>query len=126
MKQLPCATAVTLFRGLYGRVARRLGVDVSYVSRIARGERKSSVAEKALAREFNRAVSAMRNEVIRSSKKPYVEITLQCPRCKTLQRVHVPARATLGQTTDRIPCINCNHHFKVLGANRIIRGPFPA
>jgi hypothetical protein len=64
-----CATAVSLFRGLYARVARRLGVDVSYVSRIARGERESKVAEKALTSEFNKVVSVMRNGSARSSKK---------------------------------------------------------
>ena len=64
-----CATAVSLFRGLYARVARRLGVDVSYVSRIARGERKSRVAEKAIAKEFYRVVSVTRNGPGRPSKK---------------------------------------------------------
>jgi hypothetical protein len=56
-----CATAVSLFRGLYGRVARDLGVDVSYISRIARGERNSKVAEKALAREFRKALALIGN-----------------------------------------------------------------
>lgn len=42
---------VSLFRGVYNRVAKRLGVDPSYVSRVARGERKSEVVEKALAEE---------------------------------------------------------------------------
>jgi len=63
-----CSTAVSLFRGLYGRVARDLGVDVSYVSRIARGERKSRVAEKALKREFNKVLSLVRNSSARSLK----------------------------------------------------------
>ena len=43
--------SVSLFRGIYNRVAKRLGVDPSYVSRVARGERKSAVVEKALADE---------------------------------------------------------------------------
>jgi DNA-binding transcriptional regulator YdaS (Cro superfamily) len=43
--------AVSLFRGIYNRVAKRLGVDPSYVSRVARGERKSAVVGKALAEE---------------------------------------------------------------------------
>jgi transcriptional regulator with XRE-family HTH domain len=43
--------SVSLFRGIYNRVAKRLGVDPSYVSRVARGERKSEVVEKALADE---------------------------------------------------------------------------
>jgi transcriptional regulator with XRE-family HTH domain len=45
------APSVSLFRGIYNRVAKRLGVDPSYVSRVARGERKSAVVEKALAEE---------------------------------------------------------------------------
>jgi len=43
-----------LYRGLYARVARRLGVDRSYVSRVARGERTSPEVEAALAAELRR------------------------------------------------------------------------
>jgi len=39
--------------GLYSRVARRLGVDRSYVSRVAKGERRSEEIEKALTTEFD-------------------------------------------------------------------------
>ena len=42
---------MALFKGIYNRVAKRLGVDPSYVSRVARGERKSPAIEKALAEE---------------------------------------------------------------------------
>lgn len=45
--------SVALFRGIYNRVAKRLGVDPSYVSRVARGERKSAEVEKALAEEVH-------------------------------------------------------------------------
>jgi hypothetical protein len=38
----------TLYRGLYVRIARKLGVDASYVSRVARGDRRSSEVEDAL------------------------------------------------------------------------------
>jgi hypothetical protein len=38
----------TLYRGLYVRIARKLGVDPSYVSRVARGDRRSSQIENAL------------------------------------------------------------------------------
>jgi hypothetical protein len=38
----------TLYRGLYVRTARKLGVDPSYVSRVARGDRRSSQIENAL------------------------------------------------------------------------------
>ena len=39
-------------RGLYGRVARQLGVDPSYVSQVAREERQSTQVEDALRREL--------------------------------------------------------------------------
>jgi hypothetical protein len=42
----------SLFRGLYNRVARQLGVDPSYVSRVARGERESQAVLTALTREI--------------------------------------------------------------------------
>jgi transcriptional regulator with XRE-family HTH domain len=38
--------------GLYSRVAERLGVTRSYVSRVARGERRSEEVEKTLIQEF--------------------------------------------------------------------------
>ena len=43
-----------LYRGLYSRVARKLGVDRSYVSRVARGERRSKDIEAALTSELKR------------------------------------------------------------------------
>lgn len=42
--------------GLYSRVARQLKVDRSYVSRVARGERRSEPIERALSTEFDRIV----------------------------------------------------------------------
>lgn len=42
----------TLYRGLYVRIAKKLGVDPSYVSRVARGERVSPDVEQALAHEI--------------------------------------------------------------------------
>ena len=47
----------SLIRGLYGRVARQLKVDPSYVSRVARGERQSDVIEGSLERELKRIMS---------------------------------------------------------------------
>ena len=51
----------SLIRGLYGRVARRLKVDPSYVSRVARGERQSDQIEEALERELRRIMSMVRS-----------------------------------------------------------------
>jgi len=42
--------------GMYTRIARRLGVDRTYVSRVAKGERRSPKIETALIQEFDRAV----------------------------------------------------------------------
>ena len=42
--------------GIYSRIARRLGVDRTYVSRVARGERCSPEVEAALIRDFERNV----------------------------------------------------------------------
>ena len=47
----------SLIRGLYGRVARQLKVDPSYVSRVARGERQSDTIEASLEKELRRIMS---------------------------------------------------------------------
>jgi len=40
--------------GIYSRVARQLGVHRTFVSRVARGERRSEPVEKALVDEYER------------------------------------------------------------------------
>jgi hypothetical protein len=40
---------------MYSRIARRLGVDRSFVSRVAKGQRHSPEVESALLAEFERA-----------------------------------------------------------------------
>jgi hypothetical protein len=104
MKQLAiarCAKAVSLFRGLYARVARDLGVDVSYVSRIARGQRRSKVAEKAITKELHKVMSHIGSGLALSSEKRYVVAALQCPRCKTSQKVRIAVRPRFGATGRR-------------------------
>src|SRR5271169_2272353 len=44
---------LSIFRGLYQRVAAKLGVDPSYVSRVARGERQSAAVVAALQAEMD-------------------------------------------------------------------------
>ena len=41
--------------GIYSRIARRVGVDRTYVSRVAKGERRSPEVETALIQEFDRS-----------------------------------------------------------------------
>jgi transcriptional regulator with XRE-family HTH domain len=50
----PKLNRLSLYRGIYSRVARQLGIDPSYVSRVARGERKSEKVEAALLKEIRR------------------------------------------------------------------------
>jgi hypothetical protein len=50
----------SLIRGLYGRVARQLKVDPSYVSRVARGERRSDAIEISLERELRRIMALVK------------------------------------------------------------------
>ena len=57
----------------------------------------------------------------------YVVMTVECPRCKTKQKVHVNARTGISQMGDQaIPCLKCDNHFDVMVPDKIIRGPFPA
>jgi len=53
----PPTNLASLIRGLYGRVARQLEVDPSYVSRVARGERQSDAIEASLERELKRIMT---------------------------------------------------------------------
>jgi hypothetical protein len=56
----------------------------------------------------------------------YVVSTVECPRCKTNQKVHVSTSNGGEQTVfQTIPCIRCDNHFRATVPNRIIRGPFP-
>jgi transcriptional regulator with XRE-family HTH domain len=41
--------------GIYSRIARRVGVDRTYVSKVAKGERHSPEIESALIQEFERS-----------------------------------------------------------------------
>jgi hypothetical protein len=45
----------SLYRGIYKRVAQKIRVDPSYVSRVARGERSSTEISRALEAEIRRA-----------------------------------------------------------------------
>jgi hypothetical protein len=52
-------------RGLYRQVAHRLRVHPSYVSRVARGERRSAAVERALRRELNKIVEQANRQLDR-------------------------------------------------------------
>jgi hypothetical protein len=53
----------SIFRGLYIRVAPRLNVDPSYVSRVARGERKSEAVEAEIERETHKIIGQIKRKV---------------------------------------------------------------
>jgi hypothetical protein len=44
----------SLYRGMYNRIAAKVGCDPSYVSRVARGERRSNEIAKALQVEIQK------------------------------------------------------------------------
>ena len=58
---IPPYNLASLIRGLYGRVARQLRVDPSYVSRVARGERQSGMIEASLEKELRRIMSLVKS-----------------------------------------------------------------
>lgn len=45
---------LSLYRGVYSRVAEQLGIDRSFVSRVAGGHRRSQRVERALLKEIER------------------------------------------------------------------------
>ena len=53
-------TEISRFRGIYSRIARKLGIDRSLVSRVARGERTSQRVSKALLAELHALKSIRR------------------------------------------------------------------
>ena len=67
-QQIPRDLA-SVIRGLYGRVAHRLHVDPSYVSRVARGERRSKTVEDSLRRELSRIFRGTGKRLERPSPK---------------------------------------------------------
>lgn len=63
---LPSQALPSRFRGLYHRVAKRLGVDPSYVSRVARQERQSEAVSAELRKEVSRVLSASQKVLVQS------------------------------------------------------------
>jgi transcriptional regulator with XRE-family HTH domain len=64
--RLPLASRM---RGLYRRVADRLGVDPSYVSRVARGERRSSKIEVFLDHEVQKILTSISSPKTKVKKR---------------------------------------------------------
>jgi hypothetical protein len=60
--------AYLLQRGLFSRVAKKLGLDPSYVSRVARGERRHKKISEALDAELNEILAPLRNSKRKSKK----------------------------------------------------------
>ena len=55
----PPLAALSVFRGIYKRVAVQLDIDPSYVSRVARGERHAPFVSEALRKEIRRVLGAV-------------------------------------------------------------------
>jgi hypothetical protein len=57
----------SLCRGIYNRVAQKLGCDPSYVSRVARGERNSEAVSEALRAEIQLTWAKVSEGVVESA-----------------------------------------------------------
>jgi transcriptional regulator with XRE-family HTH domain len=68
--QGPAIPPQTLYRGLYIRIARRLKIDPSYVSRVARGERHSRAVEQALRYEIDQINKKLNTHSLGFSARP--------------------------------------------------------
>jgi hypothetical protein len=56
----------------------------------------------------------------------YLVMTVECPTCRTKQKLHVSSLTGPAQMGDQtIQCIRCSNHVGVAVPGRIIRGPFP-
>jgi hypothetical protein len=72
------------FRGTYARVANRLHVDPSYVSRVARGTRKSQKIETALEEEMWKVLKELK---IKYSEFGVRRANLKMPRKIGIKRI---------------------------------------
>ena len=59
--------------------------------------------------------------------EPYIAMVVDCPHCKTKQKVHVGAlEGALPENYPVVRCIRCDKHFKFACSGKVIAGPFPA
>jgi len=55
------------------------------------------------------------------------EMTIECPRCKVRQKIHVAMRSEVAPLGSQYMfCINCKSEFDVKVPDKIVGGPFPA
>jgi len=59
----------SLCRGIYNRVAQKMGCDPSYVSRVARGERNSKVVSEALRAEIQLTWAKVSEGIVEGAAK---------------------------------------------------------
>jgi len=107
------------FRGLYHRVAKRLGVDPSYVSRVARQERQSEAVSAELKKEVARILSVSR-AVLAESVAAQIDLALTF--CKQARRAVANGDGTNG-------CIACARQaadcaFKFMGKLKMEPGEY--
>jgi transcriptional regulator with XRE-family HTH domain len=56
-------------RGLFARVAKKLGLDPSYISRVANGKRRSKIISQAIEADLNKMHTASQKAAQPSSKR---------------------------------------------------------
>jgi hypothetical protein len=69
-----------------------------------------------------------RTEVIgnKISGTRFVVKTIECPECKTEQRIHVAAQTAPHHSASQyLWCINCESELELKSREKIVGGPFP-
>jgi DNA-binding NarL/FixJ family response regulator len=54
------------------------------------------------------------------------EMTIECPRCKVMQKIHVARPSVLQAGPQFLSCLNCGSEFDVRLPDKIVGGPFLA
>jgi len=60
--------------------------------------------------------------------EPNSVMAVDCPHCKTKQKIHVGAldEGASRANYQAVRCIRCDKHFKFACSGKVIAGPFPA
>jgi hypothetical protein len=66
-------------RGLYARIARQLGLDPSYVSRVANGKRQNKTVSLAIEADLSKLRTSIRKTAQPSSKKSVFSSSKKSP-----------------------------------------------
>ena len=70
------------YRGLFARIAKKLGMDASYISRVANGKRRNETVTRAIDAELKKMLAASKKIAQASGKRPGVRASKIAPRVR--------------------------------------------